>query len=185
MNFDDILNQWEDMTAKPVGKKKIKEAALQKEEDEKRIELEKKKAAIEKKRISSGKEGMIAYLNQYGTYDKDKDLDEQFEKDKQRIVEKEYLIASSCDARIDLHGLIESEAESRLIAFLEGSRQRGFKKVLIIHGKGHHSKGEPVLGKMVKRVLDSTRFAGARKEAAKQDGGSGAIVVILREKEKR
>src|SRR5690606_37479145 len=40
------------------------------------------------------------------------------------------------DARLDLHGLRQAEAEMRLRAFLLGARAQGLRTVLVITGKG-------------------------------------------------
>lgn len=40
------------------------------------------------------------------------------------------------DARIDLHGLRQDEAQRRLVGFLQGAQARGHKLVLVITGKG-------------------------------------------------
>ena len=81
---------------------------------------------------------------------------------------------------IDLHGLTIQEAETALGSFIEGAHKEGLRKVLIIHGKGHHSKNGPVLGAWVKKYLDSCRRAGKTGQADKRHGGSGATWVILK-----
>lgn len=82
---------------------------------------------------------------------------------------------------LDLHGLREDEARGRLIAFLDASVSRGLRKVLIIHGKGLHSKQAPVLRRLVSETLDSYQHAGKRGPAEPKNGGTGAVWVILRE----
>ncbi len=82
---------------------------------------------------------------------------------------------------LDLHGLREDEARRRLIAFLDVSVSRGLGKVLIIHGKGLHSKHAPVLRSLVHKTLESYSHAGMRGPADTKNGGAGAVWVVLRQ----
>ena len=83
-------------------------------------------------------------------------------------------------ATVDLHLLKQDEAWQELERFFTSARQRGLEKVLIIHGKGNHSKGgEPVLKQMCKHFLEQCEYAGENGHAAKDNGGSGATWVIL------
>jgi DNA-nicking Smr family endonuclease len=84
------------------------------------------------------------------------------------------------DGRIDLHGMNSAEAESALRAFIDESLRTGRRKVLIVHGKGHHSKDEPVLKRLVRELLEVHPRAGMRGEAKARDGGSGATWVVLK-----
>jgi DNA-nicking Smr family endonuclease len=90
----------------------------------------------------------------------------------------------SLQAHLDLHGLLSADAHIELERFLIESRKRGHRCVLVIHGRGLHSKDqEPVLksrmgvwlsrGKLARIVL---AFATARPT----DGGAGALYVLLR-----
>ena len=81
---------------------------------------------------------------------------------------------------LDLHGARASEVERRVKGFLEDGRRLGLEKLLIIHGKGHHSSGEPVLRKLVIRALETSGLAGEFGQASRDMGGSGALWVILR-----
>ncbi len=85
---------------------------------------------------------------------------------------------------IDLHGLIEDEAEAELVEFLEQSRRRGFSCVKVIHGRGLRSPGEPVLKLMVARLLKGalSKYVRAYATAPPRDGGLGATYVLLRSK---
>ena len=58
----------------------------------------------------------------------------------------------SPDSSIDLHGLSGDEAIDRLTAFFTEAENRGYRKVLIIHGKGVHSSGG--VGVLKTRVRD-------------------------------
>jgi DNA-nicking Smr family endonuclease len=83
-------------------------------------------------------------------------------------------------AALDLHGLTGEEAESAIAAFIDESSRQGLEKVLVIHGKGLHSAGLPVLKKAARRALEAHRLAGRFGEADKADGGSGALWVLIR-----
>ncbi len=85
---------------------------------------------------------------------------------------------------IDLHGLIEDEAEAELVEFLEDSRRRGFSCVKVIHGRGLRSPGEPVLKLMVSRLLKGalSKHVRAYATAPPKDGGLGATYILLKGK---
>jgi DNA-nicking Smr family endonuclease len=83
-------------------------------------------------------------------------------------------------AVLDLHGMSSREAEQALENFIHLARRRGHQKVLIVHGKGHHSKGEPVLRGVVHRYLEKCPYTGAFGPATAKQGGRGATWVSLR-----
>ena len=87
-------------------------------------------------------------------------------------------------AHVDLHGLTRDEARSALEAFLQRSRQGGKRCVLVVHGRGLHSKDQmPVLKEALKRWMSTARFADhvlAFATARPHDGGLGAVYVLLR-----
>jgi len=83
-------------------------------------------------------------------------------------------------ATLDLHGRLAAEAEEAIEAFLRDAARNGLEKVLIIHGKGNHSSGAPVLKAATRRVLESSPLAGRFGPADKDQGGSGATWVLLR-----
>ena len=65
------------------------------------------------------------------------------------------------DARIDLHGLTREEAWTRLEQFVSESEKRGLKKIMIVHGKGIHTKGtSPVLGETVRKFIEIDKRLG-------------------------
>lgn len=87
-------------------------------------------------------------------------------------------------AHLDLHGLTQEEAKSQLITFLTASRARSFRCVLVVHGRGLHSKDQiPVLKGSIQRWLSQGRMAKevlAFATARPHDGGAGAVYVLLR-----
>lgn len=98
------------------------------------------------------------------------------------------------DARLDLHGLRQSEARYRLVGFLHAAQARGHRTVLVITGKGSttpvdplaHALGEPqrgVLRRLVPQWLgepDLRAFVVSYTTAGARHGGDGALYVHLR-----
>ena len=90
------------------------------------------------------------------------------------------------EERIDLHGLRAAEARALLEARIAAAVERGARALLIIHGRGNRSAGEPVLPRTVAEVL--TTGAAARDvlgfcRARPADGGDGATCVLLRQRQ--
>jgi len=84
-------------------------------------------------------------------------------------------------SQLDLHGMDRHEAREALAAFLAGSIKRGIRCVRVIHGKGLGSKNrEPVLKTKVKHWLAQRAEVLAYCQARPMDGGSGALVVLLK-----
>jgi DNA-nicking Smr family endonuclease len=85
---------------------------------------------------------------------------------------------------LDLHGLTRDEAKSTVEAFLRASRNGGKRCVLLVHGRGIHSKDQiPVLKEALRTWLATARFGRhvlAFATAQPVDGGAGAIYVLLR-----
>ena len=94
--------------------------------------------------------------------------------DRQRLLNKKP------DAVVDLHGLTRDEAWEKLDEFFRKSRARGFEKVLLIHGKGNHSKNEGVLTELCRQYIERCPFAGASGRNCASRGGSGATWVLLK-----
>ncbi|MBS1169124.1 MAG: smrA [Burkholderiaceae bacterium] len=81
----------------------------------------------------------------------------------------------------DLHGMRRDEARDSLADFLREVTKRGLRCVRIIHGKGLGSVNkEPVLKKMVHKWLVQKDEVIAFCQAKAADGGSGALVVLLK-----
>lgn len=87
-------------------------------------------------------------------------------------------------AHLDLHGLTRAEAKGQLEVFLQASRLKGHRCVLVVHGRGLHSKDQlPVLKEGVQKWLTVGRVAKqvlAFSTARPHDGGAGAVYVLLR-----
>ena len=85
---------------------------------------------------------------------------------------------------VDLHGMTREEAKQRVIKFVDESRRAGRRCVLIVHGRGLHSKDQiPVLKEAVRTWLERgpvARAVLAFATAKPHDGGAGAVYVLLR-----
>ena len=83
--------------------------------------------------------------------------------------------------RLDLHGNNSEAARKLLQAFLHEAVQRELRRVLVIHGKGMNSKGgEAVLRKLARHWLAQHPNVLAYCDASPNDGGSGAVLVLLK-----
>lgn len=85
---------------------------------------------------------------------------------------------------VDLHGMTQVEAKAELERFLGESHRVGRRCVVVIHGRGLHSKDQiPVLKERVKVWLTQghlSRRILAFCTARPHDGGAGALYVLLR-----
>lgn len=89
------------------------------------------------------------------------------------------------DASIDLHGLTSRAAKQQLLRFLQDRHQEGCRCIRIIHGKGYRSSNQhPVLKNDVNLWLRQHPEVLAFCSAPARDGGSGALLVLLRLAEK-
>jgi len=82
---------------------------------------------------------------------------------------------------IDLHQMNAAAAQATIADFLAEARHNGLRCVRIVHGKGLRSKASgPVLKVLTDRLLrrrdDVIAFASARP----MQGGTGAVVVLLK-----
>ena len=83
--------------------------------------------------------------------------------------------------QLDLHGLTRAEAREALAEFLRAAVGRARRCVRIVHGKGLGSKNrEPVLKGKVKVWLARREEVLAFCQAPPAQGGSGAVLVLLR-----
>jgi DNA-nicking Smr family endonuclease len=82
---------------------------------------------------------------------------------------------------IDLHGLNRDEAADQLAEFIARSRKRGLRCIRVVHGKGLNSPGrEPVLKEKAPQLLARRDEVLAFCQAPANQGGSGALLVLLR-----
>ena len=187
MDFADILNQWESIQKESSKKQKLSghntvshKKANAPTPEEKALAAEKDFEAKLKAENSKEINPMELWLRRYGTIDKDKIAEEQYELTKEQ--NRNYLLNMKPEARLDLHGLHQDEAQVRLNAFITDCCRHGLRKVLIIHGKGIHTTGtDPVLGQLVRKFIENDKRCGTSGHPkTKQEGGSGATWVILK-----
>ncbi len=82
---------------------------------------------------------------------------------------------------LDLHGLHSDAARKLLLGFLHDATQHGLRCVCIIHGKGWHTEGgEGILKSRTRHWLTQCVEVLAFCEAPPQEGGGGAVKVLLR-----
>ena len=82
---------------------------------------------------------------------------------------------------LDLHGYTSDEARLLAEQFIHESFKQGYKKVIIIHGRGLHSAdGKPILKDVVEDTLRRIHNVYTFTKASQTDGGSGALWVFLR-----
>lgn len=78
------------------------------------------------------------------------------------------------EAEIDLHQLTREETKSALVDFLEEAKEKKYRRVRIITGKGLHSvDGKGVLKEYVASILE--REGLKYRDAKLYEGGEGAI----------
>ena len=84
-------------------------------------------------------------------------------------------------SQIDLHGLISDEAREYVAEFLSSCKKRNIRCVRIVHGKGLGSRNrEPVLKHKLRSWLMQKDEVIAYAQAKPEDGGSGAVIVLLK-----
>ncbi|MDR1324862.1 MAG: Smr/MutS family protein [Treponema sp.] len=182
MDFGDILDEWERMTATPQGSKK--QLKKQAEKDKAAASQTSAGQAVPKPDEPHLKkvDPLTAWLRIHGVYDKDADAEAiathetgaDASKRRRRLLQKEP------DAVIDLHGLTQAEAWNALDSFFGNGRRQGFEKLCIVHGKGNHSDGNAVLKQLTRRFIEHCPFAGESGPANAASGGSGVTWVILK-----
>ena len=160
MDFGDILSQWDSIEKKASQPKKgpqksnKKPNAMTKEQKMLKAQgysYEQQMEADSKKRANP----IDVWLNRHGTVDKDKISDEA--ENEARMHNRDYL------------------------RFVADSVRRGFRKILIIHGKGNHSHGsDPVLGPMVRTFIEQNKRLGASGHPDRNGGGNGATWVLIK-----
>jgi DNA-nicking Smr family endonuclease len=101
-----------------------------------------------------------------------------------RIVVKLRRGEFAVQGHLDLHGRTRDEAKREIDAFVRSSRLAGKRCVLVVHGRGLHSKDQvPVLKDAVRGWLATQRFSRhvlAFATARPADGGAGALYLLLR-----
>jgi len=82
---------------------------------------------------------------------------------------------------LDLHGYTSDKARQELVAFLDACTRNKYRCVRVIHGKGLSSKNrEPVLKIRIGNWLMQRGEVLAFCQAKPEDGGGGAILILLK-----
>lgn len=88
-------------------------------------------------------------------------------------------------AELDLHGMTLAEADARMVDFLSAAHDRNIRCVRIIHGKNHrHAGKKPVIKNYVNQLLRERPDVMAFCSAPLRQGGTGAVLVLLRSLDK-
>ena len=83
--------------------------------------------------------------------------------------------------RLDLHGHTAAEAVASVKQFIGNSRRNRFVCICIVHGRGLHSAGNvSILKGPVRECLRQHPATLAYADAPRNDGGAGAVYVLLR-----
>lgn len=209
MDFNDILRQWEE-SQKRDSKKKAASPGHGKKANAPSAEEKAARAegapgaprnaepggAANPPRGSSGRaptspastkkrvdDYLSHWITMHGVPDKD-EREAQAGDDKQaRIDEAERLRRMRPQAILDLHGKTAAEADRLIAEFLFSSSRSGLEKVLIVHGKGLHSTGGPVMAEVARKALESNSLAGSFGPADRDQGGRGATWVRIRKRD--
>lgn len=86
------------------------------------------------------------------------------------------------EARIDLHGLFQSEAHALLHGFIVRAHERGLRHVLVITGKGASMGSDGALKRAVPMWFSKPEFRhliSSYETSAQNHGGEGALYVRL------
>ena len=82
---------------------------------------------------------------------------------------------------LDLHGLVEKDAQQAIINFIHKHHALSNRYVMIIHGKGLGGDSQyPVLKNLTINLLTSQPDVLAFTSALASDGGTGALYVLLK-----
>jgi DNA-nicking Smr family endonuclease len=87
------------------------------------------------------------------------------------------------DAKLDLHGMRQHEAQRALIAFLYRCQAEGAKVAIVVTGKGQTTESGGVLRRMAPMWLQAPQLrdvVSGYGEAARNHGGEGALYVRVR-----
>lgn len=186
MDFNDILRQWDD-SQKRDAKKKAAAPGPGKKANAPSAAEKAVRAAMPADKPRSAVWRADDYLNHWitmhGVPDKD-EREAQAGDDKQaRIDEAERLRRMRPQAVLDLHGKTAAEADRLIAEFLFSSSRSGLEKVLIVHGKGLHSTGGPVMAEVARKALETNSLAGSFGPADRDQGGRGATWVRIRKRD--
>ena len=102
-----------------------------------------------------------------------------------RVIQKLKRGKLNIEARLDLHQLTADEALSTIERFMAHCGTKDIRWVCIVHGKGYRSAGgKPILKNLLNQWLRQCRQVLAFHSAQPKDGGTGALYVLLKSKER-
>lgn len=87
------------------------------------------------------------------------------------------------DAKLDLHGLRQAEAQRALLDFLRRAQAAGARMAIVVTGKGSRSEEGGVLRRLVPMWLHAPHLRDvvvSFGEASRHHGGEGALYVQIR-----
>lgn len=86
-------------------------------------------------------------------------------------------------ATIDLHGKTKQESSAAISKFIANCQINSIKYTLVIHGKGYNNKNNhPILKNHIANLLKNNAEVLAFCSAKPEDGGTGAVYLILKRK---
>lgn len=137
------------------------------------------KKAIKIKRDSSHN----TYINEYYAELTDRNQRLKYFSTQLSITKREKLIQNKffVEATIDLHNLTATQAQIKIINFIDEAVVKKLTCVQIIHGKGLASQEKyPVLKNIVNNVLQQLEQVEGFCSCIEKNGGIGAVVVLLK-----
>ena len=193
MDFGDILKAWERESARrdtksgeasrpggppPSGKKANPDRVTRAQGRPVKGEVLQGSAAVAEVPDAEGiRRAQADWLDRYG-------VPEEARRDADPIVSgpapKRDLARLPIDGTIDLHGMTVPDAIASLELFFARAEAAAWRKVLIVHGKGIHSREGPILIDTVRRWLERRQSAGRSGPADAELGGGGATWVLLK-----
>jgi DNA mismatch repair protein MutS2 len=84
------------------------------------------------------------------------------------------------EVSIDLHGFTRYEAIAKVDSLLHKYKNASDIKIRIIHGAGTHSKGEPVLKKVINQCLKNHPLVRYFRPGRINEGGVGVTIVFVK-----
>ena len=131
------------------------------------------------------------------TNEEDKKIWDEYVKDPSDVYDKDLSTSNNIHVKerykFDLHGFTLDEANSKVEEIIEHCVKNKFRELLLITGKGIHSKSDKdtykskELGKLkysipefIKTNIELNKFIISINDAEKKDGGEGAIIIKLK-----
>ncbi len=88
------------------------------------------------------------------------------------------------DATLDLHGYTQQQAHDALDREISRLRNQGGRVLRIIHGRGLHSGGKPVLKHAVYHILQHSALAVRVLAVVPEPGSAGGAALVLLRRER-